>query len=119
MNRRAVGRRALERHGYDVTRKTYEKTGEDEHGDAQYDITETTVKAYVMFNSVNAPDTIVGPQGTDFTVDVQIFVKDDLDITSLERGKHPDRFIVSGETYQVIRKQNQHNGVISCVSSRG
>jgi hypothetical protein len=119
MNRRSVGRRTVDRHGWEITWRQFEKTGEDEHNDAIYDNTDETIMAYVQFNSVNAPSIVRGPDGSEFTVDVQVFVKDIHDITPLGRGGRADRFIVDNKTYRVVEDQYQHNGLINCVSTRG
>lgn len=119
MNRQAIGRRSLKRHGYDITWIQYTKTGEDDHGDAQYDDTEQTITGYVQFNSVNAPDVSLDASGEDFTVDVQIFVSDEHDITPMARGERPDRFVIDNVMYEVVEAQIQHNGIIACVGSRG
>lgn len=118
MNRQAIGRRSLKRHGYDITWITYTKTGEDAHGDAQYSEDRQTITGYVQFNSVNAPSIEMSGQGRDFTVDVQVFVSDEHDITPITAGKKPDRFEIKGITYEVIENQLQNNGIINCVSQR-
>lgn len=118
MNRREAGRRTLDDHGWDITRIVYSKTGEDAHGDDQYNETRETIKGYVQFNSANAPYKTTTARGQEFSVDLFVYVRDDVDINDMRKDQRPDRLVIDDIPYEVIEAQIQHNGLIGCVVSR-
>lgn len=112
--RKRAARRSLDRHGQDVTHRTFNQSGTDAYGDPSSQGESTaTVKARV--DHVQTPQLIRGPEGDDVDVDVEIYVKDSLTVTDVNEGDgRPDEFTADGIDYVVISAENQDSGLINC-----
>lgn len=108
----------LDAHGYEATHITYNSDGTDEHGDITWSTSTETVDVYVSFNTITAASRTLSARGKELSVDVMIYVNDDVDVTDIDDSDRPDRFIVNGTTYEVIQAQQQRNGLVACISSR-
>lgn len=108
-----VRRRALERHGKDVTHTTYSQSGTDSYGDPTWSSSTATVTARV--DRMRRPVHVRNEAGEEVDADVRVYVKDSVTVTDIDAGDgRPDEFTADGTDYKVLRADDQDNGLIAC-----
>jgi len=123
---RAATRRAIDRHGENLTIRNYARGASDAHGDAER--VETADSPYATRGRVDAENTPQADRdagGTILDYDVRIYIAaessagterafapsltgvgDDEPPSEIERDAH-------GRTYRVVRARNQSNGLLA------
>lgn len=115
-----ASRRAITRHGEDLTIRNHTHGTEDDYGDAE--TVETAASPHAAWGRIEAarqPEDTRGVSGTSLTYDVTVYLRDDADglgelngvgaddpPSTIERG-------ATGETYRVVRVHDQGNGVVA------
>lgn len=115
-------RRALDRHGRDVTLRNYNSSSEDDYGEVWSETADSphTVTARVDRSRAPTPDRDARQEG-EVSADVEVYIKDDTTAASNLRdggGKGATEIDVDGETYVVLRSNDQDNGLLELTCER-
>lgn len=110
--RKRTGRRSVDRHGQDVTHRTYTQTGTDDYGDPIYSESTSTVTARISRGQGSA-DLVRNVGGEEISADAVLYVKDSVSVTDIDEGDgRPDEFGAGDTTYKVLRASDQDSGIV-------
>lgn len=107
-----AARRALDRHGRDVTHVTFSSSTTDAYGDPEWSETTQTVTA--RLRQTRNPYQSRDGDELDARQKTTIYVKDSVTITDETGDTRPDEFRLDGDEYKVSLAQHQANGLIAC-----
>lgn len=114
--RKRAARRAIDRHGRDVTLRNYESSSETDYGEEWSETSGSphTIKALVERRRELRTNRTAEQSGQ-IESEVAIYVKDDTTAATNLRdggGRGATQIDVDGETYLVIRSDDQDNGLL-------